>query len=284
MLRRFLSAFRRDRGPSADAWQQAWSQLPWLRHLSSAERKRLNDLALAFVGQKQFSGAHDFQVNDVARACIALQACLPVLNMGLDAYSDFVEIIIYPDHFIVPRQTADEAGVIHESVEELAGESMDGGPVVLAWPDIDPQAGAPGINVIIHEFIHKLDLLDGEADGAPPLPSSRRSRWLHVLHESYERFCSALERIEAAIPPDVDPESEAADSYFTSLPLDPYAATDPAEFFAVAAEAFFTFPQIIARDFPDLYREFVDYFGQDPASIPTEEQAVHAPTATTSPG
>ncbi|MEY3665161.1 MAG: hypothetical protein RLZZ153_1343 [Pseudomonadota bacterium] len=283
MLKHLLGRFRRVQRVAPEAWETAWTQLPWLNHLTREDQDLLKSLAAQFIEQKQFTGVHGFIMSDPVRVSIALQACLPVLRLGLDHYRDFVEIVIYPDRFLVPRQLTDDHGIVHESIDELAGESMDGGPIVLAWPEIDPDAGAPGINVIIHEFVHKLDLLDGEADGTPPLGPTRRAAWRQALINSYESFCAALDRVESSIPSHIDPESEAADAFYAALPLDPYAATDPTEFFAVSAEVFFTLPQMLALHFPDLYREFRIYFGQDPAScVEAEHPNKQAPAATIS--
>ena len=256
--------FRRNaHAPPVDrsTWESCLAQMPFLEELDGQTLERLIHLAEDFVRRKSFSGAQGFAVTDRVKASIALQACLPVLAIGLNAYDDFVEIIVYPDRFLTPRTQIDEAGVVHESVEALSGEAMQGGPVVLAWPDADPAMGAPGLSVVIHEFVHKLDMLDGLADGVPPMPMSKRALWQTALHAAYDQFCLMLEAVEAEIPPDVDPESEAADPYYARLPLDAYAATDEAEFFAVSAEAFFTLPGAISQTFPDLARVFSDYCG-----------------------
>jgi Mlc titration factor MtfA (ptsG expression regulator) len=242
-------------------WDACAAQMPFLGALPPGALERLFELAERFARQKDFSGTEGFEITDAVRAAIALQACLPILRLGLSAYDDFVEVIVYPDRFITPRSEVDESGVVHESVQELSGETMPGGPVVLAWPDVDPAMGAPGLSVVIHEFAHKLDMLDGEADGVPPLSGRARTRWTHCLDQAYERFCEMLEEVESSIPIDIDPESEAADEYYARLPLDAYAATDQAEFFAVASEAFFTMPEAIQGAFPDLYAMFSDYFG-----------------------
>ncbi len=245
-------------------WQRVADALPFLAHLDGAGLQLLKQRCERFLAEKQFSGAAGFEVDDEARVGIAIQACLPVLHLGLSAYRDFVEIVVYPDRFVAPRRTIDDAGVVHEYDDELAGEAMEGGPVVLSWPDADPSAQCPGYNVVIHEFAHKLDMADGAADGAPPLPAALRPRWSATMTGAYEDFCARLDAVEAAIPRHVDPESPQADAWFERLPLDPYAATDPGEFFAVAAEAFFTDPRRLKGHYPRLYALFADYFGQDP--------------------
>ncbi|RPH66373.1 MAG: zinc-dependent peptidase [Burkholderiales bacterium] len=263
MLGRLLGLSRTE-PIDADRWRRIGADLPFLRHLDATQRDLLKGQCERFLASKQFSGAAGFEVDDDVRVGIAIQACLPALHLGLADYRDFVEIVVYPDRFVAPRRQVDEAGVVHEYDDELAGEAMEGGPVVLSWPDADPAAGQVGFNVVIHEFAHKLDMLDGAADGAPPLPGALRGRWVRTMTEAYEDFCARLDAVEAAIPRHVDPESPAADAWFGRLPLDPYAATDPGEFFAVAAETFFTDPATLERAYPALYALFRDYFGQDP--------------------
>lgn len=270
MLRKLF----RNRGLNAieDAvWARCLTSMTFLNRLADADRTRLIGLARQFTATKTFSGTHGLEVSDSIKATIALQACLPVLKLGLNPYDDFVEVIVYPDRFLAPRSRTDEAGVVHEGIEELAGEAMDGGPVVLAWPDITPDSTLAG-SVVIHEFVHKLDMLDGEADGCPPMSAKARSSWLEILDAAYERFCMDLDEVEASIPIDVDPESEAGDAYFAQLALDPYAATDEAEFFAVSGEVFFTNAESLLRSFPELfdcYRQFFrfDLLGPESARI-----------------
>jgi len=273
-------------------WRDTLAAMPWLGHLDAGGLDRLRELSAGFLATKTITGAAGFEVDDRVRVAIAAQACLPILALGLAAYDDFVEIVVYPDRFLVPRTQVDEAGVVHESTDELAGEAMERGPVVLSWPDADPNGRADeafgdeghhdpdaapgdaghalrGWNVVIHEFAHKLDMLDGEPDGVPPLPARQRAAWVREIEGAWESFCGMLDRLEASIPRHVDPESPQGESWYASLPLDPYAATDVSEFFAVAAEAFFVDPEPLAEVFPDLYRMLARYFGQDPLGAGT---------------
>lgn len=243
-------------------WRQALAGMPFAGHLDAGERERLRALCEAFLARKAFTGAAGLTVTPPMRLAIALQACMPALHLGLGGYDDFVEIVVYPDQFLVPRRQVDEAGVVHEAVEALAGEAMDGGPVVLSWADAAP--AQRGVNVVIHEFVHKLDLADGEADGIPPLPRARRAAWESALHAAYDAFCDALDAVERAIPRHVDPEGPEADAWYERLPMDPYAATDEAEFFAVSGEVFFTDPHRLAAAHADWYAQLSAFFRQDP--------------------
>jgi Mlc titration factor MtfA (ptsG expression regulator) len=152
--------------------------------------------------------------------------------------------VVYPGDFRVQRSHTDEHGVVHEWDDELAGEAMPGGPVVLSW---DATANDPEINVVIHEFAHKLDMLNGEADGFPPLHAGMdRAAWAAAFGQAYEGFCDAVER---------DKETW----------LDPYAAEHPSEFFAVISEAFFEQPAETKRRYPDVYDQLRLFYKQAPA-------------------
>jgi Mlc titration factor MtfA (ptsG expression regulator) len=262
-----LGWFRRSPvAPAIDdvSWTQVREALGEVVPLRAEHWVRLRELAENFVRDKSFTGARGFEVTPLVRASIAAQACLPVLALGLGGYRDFVEIVIYPAQFRVPRRRTDEAGVVHETEEWLAGEAMDGGPVVLSWEDAAPGASQAGASVVVHEFVHKLDMLDGEADGVPPLPAGRRAAWMNALDAAYDDFCERLDAVERALPRHIDPESEAADPWFAALPLDPYAATDPAEFFAVSGEAFFVAPERLREAYPGWHAELAAFFRIEP--------------------
>jgi Mlc titration factor MtfA (ptsG expression regulator) len=157
-----------------------------------------------------------------------------------------VEVIVYPDEFVQSMRETDEAGVVHEWEEARAGEAWLGGPVILSWADVAPEATGCGVNVAIHEFAHKIDMLNGDADGYPPLHAGmRRADWQTAFTAAYEDFCSCVDRDEE---PDIDP----------------YAAEGPGEFFAVLSEAFFETPVVVERDYPALYAQLAAFYRQDP--------------------
>jgi len=226
-------------------WRRAIKHLPFLAGLSAEEERRLREFAVLFLAEKQFSPVHGLALTEDDRVEIALQACLPVLELGLDWYSDWTGVIVYPGDFRVRRTEIDEDGVMHEWDDELAGEAMPGGPVVLSW---DATANDPYMNVVIHEFAHKLDMLDGVADGKPPLhPGMDARAWRKAFEEAYEGFCDAVER--------------GRDTW-----LDPYAAEHPSEFFAVVSEAFFEDPGETRRRYPGVYEQLKLFYRQDPLS------------------
>lgn len=248
-------------------WASMVARHGFLAGLSHEEETSLRHRVAWLIASKGFSGAHDLVVTDEMMLSIAIQAALPILNLDPAVYEGWTEIIVYPGGFLIPRTEVDESGVVHEYIEEASGEAWEGGPVILSWEDCGPDLN-PEINVVIHEFAHKLDLYQGDADGIPWLGKHGASLtpriWKRVLDATYTDFCEALEQVEAAIPHDVDPESDAAAPWYQTLPLDPYAATDEAEFFAVSSEAFFVNPGPLAGAYPDWYALLTQYYRQEP--------------------
>ncbi|MEY2633578.1 MAG: hypothetical protein RIR00_2232 [Pseudomonadota bacterium] len=225
-------------------WQQTLDALPFLDRLTPDETARLRQLVEAFLAEKRFSSAGGLALDDALCVNIATQGCLPILELGLTAYRDWLGIVVYPDEFVIPRQITDEDGVVHEYEEVAAGEAWLGGPLLLSWQDA--QMAGDGYNVVIHEFAHKLDMLNGEVDGIPALHSGLQpAQWEATLLAAYEDFC---QRVDAG-------EDTA---------LDPYAAEDPAEFFAVLSEAFFETPELVRDDYPAFYQLLCRYYRQQP--------------------
>lgn len=256
-----------------ELWTETLTAHPFLARLSPDEQQELRSRVAWFLASKSLTGAAGLELDDHRCLSIAAQACLPILQLDPRLYEGWTEVIVYPAGFLIPRQDVDEDGVVHEYVQEAAGEAWDGGPVILSWEDAAPRTSdAPertAFNVVIHEFAHKLDLQHGQADGMPSLhahPELKPRRWRTVLEQSFDALVTQIEAIEAAIPPDMDPESEDADAWYDNLPLDPYAATDEAEFFAVSSEAFFVQPQRLQDALPEWYALLAAYYRQDPLS------------------
>jgi len=226
-------------------WRQVTGGLPFLQGLTPAEWHRLRDFAVLFLDEKEMHGARGFVLTDAVRLSIAVQACLPILNLGLDAYQGWVGIVIYPGEFKVRREETDASGVVHEYDDELSGEAWPGGPVILSWQDV--KLGTAGYNVVIHEFAHKLDVLNGAMNGFPPLHREMSSeRWAQAFSAAYADFCAKAEK-----------NMETA--------LDPYGAESPAEFFAVTSEAFFETPHVLQREYPEVYQQLAAFYRQYPA-------------------
>ena len=275
-LSRLFPALSREPARIPDAlWLATLRQLPFLDRLDDDERARLKSLCERLLDRKPLSGAKGFEVSDEVAVLVAAQACILVLNLDLALYDDMSAILVFPDAFGIRQRHIDEAGVVHEWDEELAGEAVEhGGAVVLSWFDVELQQ-EPGAthNIVIHEFAHKIDMGRGAANGCPPFlnglhePALLRD-WPEVFTTAYEDFCARVDRMEASLPHDYDADRpEHADLYdelVAALPLDPYASRDPAEFFAVASEAFFIAPNPLADGYPAIYRKLAAYYRQDP--------------------
>ena len=235
--------------PIADAdWFAVTRRIPLLEPLSANEKAHLRELSTLFLYVKDFTGVQGLEITHEIRIAVAAQACLEILELGLSAYDGWVEIVVYPGAFRVQRETADEFGIVHEEVQALSGESWGQGPVILSWEDVqhDSFSPHPGRNVVIHEFAHKLDMLNGCANGMPPLhPEMSIEAWTLALSEAYADLQQRLEQHHR-------------------LAIDPYAATDPAEFFAVACEYFFTDPQTLHAHCAEVYDQLRAYFRQNP--------------------
>ena len=249
-------------------WLQVLQKHPFLQALSLEEKSKLRALSALFLRNKQFSGAHGLEVSDSMALTIAAQACVPLLYRGeaqkaIRVYDDFVGIVVHPGTMVAARDVHDEAGLVSHRRMMLEGEAMERGPVMLSWPAVDGagQGGSDGqpvaTSVVIHEFVHKIDMRNGPADGCPPLPpgfmGTRGARaahaaWRDAWEPAYEQFREQViiaERFGGAWPW-----------------LDAYGATAPAEFFAVACEAYFVHRERFGQEFPTLLPVLDAFFGR----------------------
>ena len=239
---------------SAALWLNTLGQYPFLAALTLPEQAKLRALAALFLQRKEFTGAHGLEVTDAMAVAIAAQACLPLLHLGaprdaLAWYDDFVGIVVHPGDALARRTATDEAGVVHHYHEVLLGEARERGPVMLSWQAVQDAAhhSQRGANVVVHEFVHKMDMRNGPADGYPPLPAgfmgstsarAARAAWHDAWAPAYAHF---RERVIIA------------QRFGGERPwLDAYGATAPAEFFAVACEAYFVNRPRFAQEFPAL--------------------------------
>lgn len=246
-------AWRRERklkrvSVDATLWSAFMAHYPYTRSLSAAERERLHVLVRLFLHDKSIHGAGGLEIADDVRLAIAIQACILILELDLDCYRGWVEVIVYPDEFVARYEYTDEDGVVHQVAEAKTGEAWAGGPVILSWADAASSGGAGAYNVVIHEFAHKLDMLNGEPNGFPPLHAGMsRERWARAFEDAYEQFCARL-----------DAGEETA--------IDEYAAESPAEFFAVLSEVFFEDPLLLRAEYPAVYEQLVAFYRQDPGA------------------
>lgn len=258
----------------APLWANTLDDFPFLGALSEAEQTRLRWLSTHFLQEKEFYPANGLQLDDRMAVAIAAQACLPLLHMHhpsgqpvrhtlqvLDWYDDFVGIVVQPGAVVARRKTIDGAGVVHHYNEVLAGEAMDRGPIMLSWDAVRGGHAEEGMgsNVVIHEFVHKMDMrnnrLGDTPDGAPPLPgrflgiaspAQAATHWRQTMEQAYADFREAL---------------SIAERFGGEKPwLDDYAAVHPAEFFAVTCEAYFIQRERFSNTFPNLLQLYDGFF------------------------
>lgn len=247
-------AYRREKiqqQPFPAAWRQILKQrMPYFRALPADLQLQLKKLIQVFVAEKQFIGCADLVVTDEMRVTIAAQACLLLLNKPPHYYPKLKQILIYPAAFVVPTAQSDAAGVVSEMAQVRLGESWQTGQIILSWVDTLKSAAIcnDGHNLVIHEFAHQLDQLKGQATGAPLLRSTEAyQQWAEVLSYEFEQLQKQLA---------------------LGLPtlFDAYAATNPAEFFAVISEVFFEQPDLFAAQHGALYQQLRSFYALDPLS------------------
>ncbi|WP_426663538.1 zinc-dependent peptidase [Rhodanobacter aciditrophus] len=227
-------------------WQAALRRCAPAQRLGASDQATLRVLATLFLEQKSLEPVQGLELGDADRVLLAAHACIPILKLGLDWYDGWHSIIVYPDAFVPHRTQTDEAGVVHQTRTAMAGEAWGRGPVILSWADVLGADRKPGHNVVIHEMAHKLDMLNGDANGFPPLHRRMdRRAWSAA-------FSGAWDRLR-------DERSKGL-----ALPIDPYALESPAEFFAVASEQFFETPAALQQHLPEVYRQLERFYRQHP--------------------
>lgn len=230
-------------------WRQGLAQ-PVFSWLDEDEQQTLLTMAQRFLLQKKLVPLQGFEPDALCRVRISLLFCLPVLKLGLAWLDGFHDVLIYPEPFNVADTHEDEQGLIHHALTVHAGQSWTQGPVVLNWLDIQDSFDLSGYNLIIHEVAHKLDARGrGYTSGIPVMPLRDVAVWEKDLR-------TAMDEIEN----EVELVGEQAAT------IDPYAASDAAECFAVLSEYFFTAPQLLHARFPAMYQHLSRFYRQDPLS------------------
>lgn len=229
-------------------WEASTRRLPLLQGMTTVEKTRLRELSTLFLHEKNICGVQGLQLTKDMRVMIAAQACLPILDLGLALLSGWRDVIVYPAVFRVARDETDAFGIVHHDVRLLSGESWTRGPLILSWHTLeqDMRSEHPGHNVIVHEIAHKLDCLNGSANGMPPLHASMpTTQWTDAFSKAFEQLNRQL-------------------SHHQHTCIDPYAATSPAECFAVFSEYFFCAPELLMAHYAAVYRQLKLYYRQDP--------------------
>jgi MtfA peptidase len=233
----------------ADVWKWLVEEHPILAGLTDTDLARLRALSTLFLHEKVFEGADGLELTRAMCEVIAVQACLPILNLGMESYENWKTVVVVPDVFIQEHTSYDHAGVVHEWDEDESGESWDTGPVVLSWKDVEASGWGDGFNVIIHEAAHRLDMLDGEVNGRPALHTGMDPvEWERSFRSAFADLKRRTGRNKRRSK------------------IDPYAVEDDAEFFAVTTEHFFETPKLLRTEYSDVYRLLSDYYRQDPVA------------------
>lgn len=227
-------------------WRTTVACLPLLNGLNACEREQLRDLASLFLYEKVLEPVGGLELTPEMGPIIAAQACLPVLNLGLDYYRGWRSVILYPEGFLARHEYTDAMGLVHRIRRPLIGEAWERGPVILSWADVFKAVQGARPNVVIHEMAHKLDMLTGAVNGLPPLHRTMTVQdWSLAFNTAYE-----------CLRQDINGGRPTA--------LDSYAADSPAEFFAVVSETFFEKPEQVANAYPMVYQQLQTFYRQNP--------------------
>ncbi|WP_263264853.1 M90 family metallopeptidase [Pseudomonas sp. RIT-PI-S] len=242
-------------------WAQVRQALPMLDGLKPEQDLLLRERSLLFLAEKTLTALPGLEVTDLDCLLLAAQAQLPLLGLAeLGWYKGFHQIVLYPDDFLSPQRHRDPSGVEHEWDAEHSGEAWQQGPVILAWPGVAASGGWDGYNLVIHELAHKLDMLNGDANGLPPLHHHMRvTEWAEAMQHAFDDLNRQLDADEHA-----------------QTPIDPYAAENPAEFFAVASEYFFSAPDLLIAAYPAVYQQLQAFYRQDPLQRLHASGAAHS--------
>ena len=250
-LQHRLLLSRLKKAPFPDNYKVILNKIPFYTHLNHDDQTLMHYSILRFINEKEFIGLVNMSVTDEIRIVIAFYACLLLLHIKKhDCYGNLKTILVYPYEFVA-HQTKSYGGIYTKEKFVLEGQSA-GDTVVISWHNAKKEAyHMHHQNVMLHEFAHEIDFMDGEIDGVPPMKASRYHEWTQVMYHEYEKLS----------------EKSLKGRYLGKYKLiGNYAATNKAEFFAVVTERFFEAPQSLKRHFPDIYKELRQFYRIDPAS------------------
>ncbi len=248
--------------PFPKAWRKTLQQhWPLYRALPADVQQEVRRQIQRFIGEVEFVGCDGLRVTDAMRVLIAAQASLLTARLPVNDYPGLRQVLVYPDAYAVGLKNPDAAGVVHEKTEWREGESWQQGQVILSWRHTVAGAAVSddGRNLVIHEFAHQLDQQTGSVNGFPPLQSTElQQAWTIAMQAAFDRL--QLDLTQGIAPW-----------------IDPYAATNPAEFFAVLTELFFEMPAYLATRQPRLYQLMQQFFQLDPQSWPLQQPQLLSP-------
>lgn len=238
--------------PFPDEWRRVLARrvVAWPL-LSAPERERLEQHTAELIAGKRWAAARGFALTDEVMVTVAGNAALLLLGDGfaLESFSPVTSVELHASTIRVRGEQASHVeGLWYDDDSELDGQAEERGPLFLSWTAVLDDVRHPrrGRNVVCHEFAHALDMLDGDADGTPPMGRAERRRWVDVCGRELDGLVEAPDPDDLLIPDD--------------------AGENPAEFFAVVSEVFFTLPADLRADKPELYGVLAAFYGQDPAA------------------
>lgn len=243
---------------TGEQWESAIADWPVANRYQGTERDALRDMAIRFIARKTITAGGDFELTDAMCLKLATMACVPILKLGLNWYDHFQTVIVYEGDYVSDQPYQSDDGVVHSGTRGLSGEAWLRGPVILSWNSIC-ESGANSrhglaSNVVVHELAHKLDMLRDGANGAPPMhPDMRPGEWHDIFQSAWGRL-------------------QNDEDHGRPLPIDGYALTNPAEFFAVCSESFFEAPENMKQKMPEVYRLLCQFYRQQPALSATASQ------------
>lgn len=262
-LRRIFGGGRRDIEIQDEHWARVVATHPICGGLSAEQRARLKGRTEELLRRISIDRARGVADDPELRLSVALQAALPVLELGLPWYRAVRTILLVPREYETELETVDEAGVVHEGIDTISGEVGHQRPVVLSVADVDASGWGDGYNVVVHEMAHVLDATSGELDGMPLLPASiDPSRWREVFSSARTEHTRRARRAERG--------SSSGRSPVKPPVIDPYGAESDEEFFACSVEIFFERPRRLKRAYPELYELLCGFFGFSPTGISRE--------------
>ena len=207
------------------------------RLLSESEQTSLRAGVRIFVAEKYWEGCGGLTITDEMKVTIAGQACLMLLGIEHDFFRAVQTILVYPTSFRIPGEQG-----------RFEGQSHHRGPVILSWDQVLAEGQDPSSvdNLVIHEFAHQLDEMDGYVNGTPFLANRELAdRWHAAMTAEYSRLAHDLQSGKQTL-------------------LGDYASTDDTEFFSVASERFFMQPEALRQQHPLLFGLLTDFYRVDP--------------------
>ena len=233
--------------PFPDTWRRVLQATSLYRRIPPHDQAKLLGHAQVLLAEKRFEGAGGLTVDDAMKVLVAGHAAVLLLHRPPTCFPKLFSIVIYPQTYAVEEAVVDEARFVEEIDELRAGESWTRGAVVLSWSDVEADLEGAVRNVVLHEFAHQLDAEDGATNGAPILADQElRQRWARELTVAFDQLVAAVDSGHRPF-------------------IDAYGAQDPADFFAVATEAFFLHPVQLRQGRPSHHAILRDFYRQDPA-------------------